>query len=60
MSSHTMHPELTIPAKMTDDHYALLQRFWQNTDYLQARQLARITKRVDVVKALQEKVEVTA
>lgn len=54
------HPELTIPAKMTDDHYALLQRFWQNTDYLQARQLDRITKRVDVVKALQEKVEVTA
>lgn len=54
------HPALTLPAKMTDDHYALLRRFWQNTDYLQARQLDRITKRVDVVKALQEKVEVTA
>ena len=44
----------THPAKMTDQHYALLRRFWKGTDYLATNQLDRIGRRVEALTELEE------
>lgn len=44
----------THPAKMTDQYYDLLRRFWKNTNYLAHNQLDRIAKRVEVIDELEK------